>query len=201
MRKIKELIIQLLTLIGFLNRNVKVIKVEVTSSPLPLDEELLTEWAKSLVSSSIAVSADFHKTMLGLTATFTTLMAGTIGLLILGKTGADLSISRWRLIIPTLLMLLSSITFCAGYYPRRVHDVPPQDIERIRQIRTSIVNRRFVWAIMGCFFFISSITAFCVVTILGDPSARQQRRPAPHQPTETASEQTLLVTSQLSTFP
>lgn len=105
---------------GAISQETEQIVVEYGRIPSPLEDSLL-EFGKDLFRDSLAQSVEFHKTMLGLTATFATLMASVFSVLVFGSTNQQINKSeRVFLIIPVLFMLLSGICFALGYYPRTI---------------------------------------------------------------------------------
>lgn len=125
-------------------------------------EETLLELGKDLVKDSVTQALEFHKTMLGLTATFATLMASSFAILTLGSKDQPLdSFQRASLVVPVLLMLVSTICFALGYYPRRVK-LRLQDLTTIKKARTRLLRPRGFWAVCGVLFFILSIVSLLV---------------------------------------
>lgn len=131
-----------------------------------LYEEGLIEFGKSLFKGSIDQALAFHKTMLSLTATFTTLMASVFGLLTFGINNVDISINqRIFLVIPVLLMLLSSICFTIGYYPRYI-EINMQILDTIREARTNLIKTRRLWATCGTILFTLAICSLIAGIIM-----------------------------------
>jgi hypothetical protein len=134
---------------------------ELTSS-----EEALMEFSKKLVIESVSQALDFNKTMLQLTATFATLMATVFGVLVLGGSAQLLSqFQRILLGIPIFVMLISSICFALGYYPR-YGDMRPDDLTDIREKRNHLLRWRVTYAVVGVVMFILSVISLMVVIAL-----------------------------------
>ena len=128
-------------------------------------EEALIEFGRNLVKDSLTQALDFHKTMLGLTATFATLMASSFALLTLGSKDASLyQFVRVLLVVPILLMLSSAVCFALGYYPRRV-DIVLNDLTEIKRARDRLLASRYRWAVSGIVLFCLSIVALLVGVI------------------------------------
>jgi hypothetical protein len=122
----------------------------------------LIELGKDLIKDSINQSRDFHKTMLGLTATFSTLMASTFSIFVVGFANQQLnSLQRTFLVVPVILMLLSSVFFALGYYPRSTQIVL-EDLTHVSQILENALKSRKAFALLGVVSFI-----FSIVSLLG----------------------------------
>jgi len=133
--------------------------------PSPLEETLI-EFGKNLVKDSVSQSVEFNKTMLGLTATFVTLMASSFGLLAFGSKDKQLdNFQRVFLVIPVLFMLFSSLCFALGYYPRQVK-LKLQVLNTIESARDNLLRTRRNWAFTGILFFALSIFTLIVGIIL-----------------------------------
>lgn len=144
-----------------INEDAGEIVVDIGRIPSPLEESLF-DFGKDIIKSSIAQSLEFHKTMLGLTTTFTTLMASTYGILAFGLKDQRLDdFQRIFLVIPVFLMLLSSICFAIGYYPRRVK-VQLQILSIVEAEREKLLRTRRHWAFYGIFLFIFAILSLLV---------------------------------------
>lgn len=125
-----------------------------------LDDTLL-DIAKGLRKDSVNQSREFHKTMLGLTATFSTLMASSFGILTIGIANQPLKLDNLQkilLVIPVLLMLLSSIFFALGYYPRYKRWAL-LDLTDINQSLEALLKVRRQLAFLGVSSFVISITS------------------------------------------
>jgi uncharacterized membrane protein YidH (DUF202 family) len=135
----------------------------VTESRAPmLSDEILLDFGKTLINSSITQSIEFHKTMLGLTATFVTLMASSFGIVAFRLENYQLDgFQKTLLVIPIFLMLVSSVCFALGYYPRFI-EVRLQILDSIKEARNKLIRIRRVWAFVGVTFFILSIFALVV---------------------------------------
>jgi hypothetical protein len=120
-------------------------------------EAALLEYAKQIVLKSVETSLDFHKTMLGVSATFGSAIATLVPILVWGDKDAKIPGGPgWLLIVPALLMLLSSVSFALGYYPRHA-TVNPNEIGSIRIERESLLKRRAFLASIGLALFCSSL--------------------------------------------
>ena len=125
-------------------------------------EETLIDFGKDLVKDSVTQSVEFNKTMLGLTATFATLMAASFGILAFGSKDQPLdSFQRAFLVVPVLFMLMSSVCFAIGYYPRHVK-LRLRVINTIEEARDRLLRTRRNWAFGGILFFILSIAMLIV---------------------------------------
>lgn len=132
--------------------------------PSPSDEVLL-DFGKDLIKLSVTQSVEFHKTMLGLTATFTTLMASIFGILAFGVKDQQLgSFQRIFLVIPVILMLLSSTCFAFGYYPRIVK-VNLRVLNSIEKARDKLIKTRKMFALCGIVLFNLAILSLLVGVI------------------------------------
>jgi hypothetical protein len=122
-----------------------------------LDEAIL-EFGRSLYKDSLSLSLEFHKTMLGLTATFSTVMASVFALLVFGSENQQIGLEERRfLIAPIFVMLMSSMFFAFGYYPRR-STFSLNNLSSIREARQKLMMSRWLFAILGCFSFGLSIS-------------------------------------------
>jgi hypothetical protein len=141
------------------------IVIERGRMPSPL-EEVLIDFGKNLIKDSVTQSIEFNKTMLSLTATFATLMASTFGILVLGlKNKLPGAFQRTFLIIPVLMMLLSSICFALGYYPRHLK-IRLQILKSIEEARDRLLRERRVWAFCGVLFFTLAILTLLIGILL-----------------------------------
>jgi hypothetical protein len=126
--------------------------------PSPL-EEVLLDLGKQMFKDSIAQSVEFNKTMLGLTATFATLMASSFGILAFGMKDKQLdTFQRVFLVVPVVVMLSASVCFALGYYPRDV-EVRLRVLNTIEAARTTLLRQRATWARRGIALFILAIVA------------------------------------------
>jgi len=132
------------------------IVVERGRIPTP-EEDALAEFAKELHKQSIETAVEFHKTMLGLTATFATLMSSAFAVVVLGIKDKQLDLfQKQTLAIPIVLMLLSSVCFALGYHPRKVH-FQMKYLDTVRQARKKLIGTRRFYAILGTLLFVASI--------------------------------------------
>jgi hypothetical protein len=143
-------------------------------------EQALVEYAKQAILKSVDVSLDFHKTMLGVSATFGTLVTSLAPLLIWGKSDSTIPHHQgWWLLLPPFLMLLSSCLFALGYFPSH-QGVNPNVIEEIERLRSDVLRKRGCLAIAGlCAFACSLISAIVIVLALrstaGSPPATVEK--------------------------
>lgn len=122
-----------------------------------VNEAALIEYSKQLVSKSIDTSLDFHKTMLGVSATFGSAITTLVPILVWGDKDVKIPAGPgWLILIPALLMLLSSICFAFGYYPRHVK-LNINDIEEVRKDRDSLLARRACLASIGLLLFCGAL--------------------------------------------
>ncbi|WP_295936218.1 hypothetical protein [uncultured Xanthomonas sp.] len=120
-------------------------------------ETMLVEYGKQLLLKSTETALDFHKTMLGISATFGTLVAALIPILVWGDKEAKIPIAEgWLLTLPLLLMLLSSVVFAWGYYPRHA-TININMIEDIKAAREKVITSRKVLAGVGLGLFSASL--------------------------------------------
>jgi len=120
-------------------------------------EQALLEYGKQVVLKSVETGLDFHKTMLGVSATFGTLITTLTPVLIWGSKDVKIPMPEgWLLLVPPLLMLLSAVTFAIGYYPRYKQFNPnlPNDI---RVVREGMLASRERLAAIGLSLFCASL--------------------------------------------
>lgn len=135
--------------------------VDTGRIPSPLEQALIDS-SKDVVKGSIDQSREFHKTMLGLTATFSTLMASSFSILAFGKKEQPLdNFQRLFLIVSVLLMIASSIIFALGYYPRTT--MIGLCLNKIKEEREAVLKKRGTYARMGLLLFVLAL----VVLIAG----------------------------------
>ncbi|MET0396979.1 MAG: hypothetical protein ABW277_09175 [Longimicrobiaceae bacterium] len=128
--------------------------------PASARDTILLKYGEALVLSSTAQAVDFHKTMLTLTATFATLIASAAGLVIWGDSDYKPGLfERLFLAVPVILMLLSSICFASGFFPRykEIYLSSPTSIENALG---SLMSSRRWWAVGGFLLFASSLLTF-----------------------------------------
>lgn len=118
-----------------------------------LTELALLEYGKQVLLKSSETAIDFHKTMLGISATFGTLITTVTPILIWGDKDAKIPMPQgWLLLLPPLLMLLSAVVFAIGYYPRYVQ-FNPNLIGDICRVREQTIKFRSVLAGVGLGLF------------------------------------------------
>ncbi len=122
-------------------------------------EAALIKYAEQVVIKSPETALDFHKTMLGISATFGTYITTLVPIFILGDKDMKIpSATGWPLLIPSIMMLTSSVCFAIGYYPRNAQ-INPNDIGAVRKARDSVINQRKYLAVGG-------LASFCFALIL-----------------------------------
>ena len=95
--------------------------------------------------------------MLGISATFGSAITTLVPILVWGDKDAKIpSGPGWLLLVPALLMLLSSVLFALGYYPRHA-TLHPNEIESIRAEREALLRRRAGLAFIGLALFCASL--------------------------------------------
>ncbi|MFA6162090.1 MAG: hypothetical protein WC685_01530 [Methylobacter sp.] len=132
--------------------------------PTPSEAALL-EYGKQLMLKSVETALDFHKTMLGVSATFGTLVTSLTPILIWGEKDAKLPMPEgWLLIIPPILMLLSSIVFAFGYYPRHAA-LNINVVDEIQRARDEVITSRKRLAGIGLGLFSVALLLTVVLTL------------------------------------
>jgi hypothetical protein len=132
--------------------------------PTPTEIALL-EYGKQVLLKSVDTAIDFHKTMLGVSATFGTLITTATPVLIWGSKDAKIPMPQgWLLIVPPLLMLLSSVVFAVGYYPRYLQ-FNPNVIDDVRAAREQILASRGRLARLGLGLFCVSLLSLTVLVL------------------------------------
>lgn len=132
--------------------------------PTPTELALL-EYGKQVLLKSVDTAIDFHKTMLGVSATFGTLITTVTPVLIWGSKDAKIPMPQgWLLIVPPLLMLLSSVVFAVGYYPRFIH-FNPNVLDDVRRVREQILASRGRLARMGLGLFCVSLLSLTALIL------------------------------------
>lgn len=144
---------------------------QVLEVHLPTFEETaLLEYGRQLMLKSVERAIEFHKTMLGVSATFGTLVTSLAPLLAWGDRNAKLpTADGWLLIIPPILMILSSAVFAFGYYPRP-KEMRINVIEDIRDARDAEIlwRKRLAGIGLGLFSIALLLTViFSLVVRLG----------------------------------
>ena len=120
-------------------------------------ETALMEYAKQTVVKSAETALEFHKTMLGVSATFGTSITTLAPILIWGD--KDIKINQgysWLLLIPSILMMLSSVSFAIGYYPR-YSALHPNNLDDVLEARNKVIGQRKFLAAIGLGLFCASL--------------------------------------------
>lgn len=145
------------------------ISLTISSGRMPsFSENALIEYGQASISESTRLAAEFHKTMLGISATFTSLMCGGLTLLLLGTKTAELSGNQKAgLAVSVTLMLGSSVCFALGFYPKLIY-IQANSLMSLRRSRDKILKSRRTSALTGMVMFCMSIFSFlCVIAFLG----------------------------------
>ncbi|MCI1146518.1 hypothetical protein MOP98_12595 [Stenotrophomonas maltophilia] len=120
-------------------------------------EAALLEYGRQLILKSADTALDFHKTMLGVSATFGTLVASLLPILMWGDKDAKIPDAGGMIMIaPLLMMLASSVVFAWGYYPR-YSSLSINVIDEIKLARESVIASRKVMAAVGLGLFSASL--------------------------------------------
>lgn len=139
---------------------------EIRSRAATVGETALLEYSKQVVIKSLDNSIDFHKTMLGVSATFGTLTTTLIPILSWGDKDAKIPLPEgWFLLAPSVLMLLSAVCFAIGYFPRS-SQLNPNDIAEVKSFRERALTARRRLATIGVIFFSLSILSTVVITVI-----------------------------------
>jgi hypothetical protein len=137
--------------------------------PTPTELALL-EYAKQLVLTSASTIVDFNKTMLGVTASFGTLITTVIPLLIWGTgQGSIKGNDKFFILLPLALMLASAVFFALGCLPK-TEMLKADVLQAIETSRAKIIGRRMTWAGLGMTLFIASLVATVGLAIWIKPS-------------------------------
>ncbi len=133
-------------------------------------EEALLDFGKRLLERSVEEGVQFHRTMLGLSATFTTLMTLVLGstLAIAPAGGRPSAAQAAALALPVCLMLLASVCFALGYYPRRCR-MQLSVARSIEEVRSRLIRLRYRWAVVGVTLFVLSILSALAEVVLLRP--------------------------------
>lgn len=137
-------------------------------------EQALLEYGKQAAIKSIDVSAEFHKTMLGVSATFGALITSLPPLLIWGKNDSVIRHDQgWWLLIPIFLMLLSSGFFALGYFPsyKRMNINIVAEIERAR---SDLLRWRSRLGVAGISSFALSLSSVVLLVVALRPKGATQ---------------------------
>jgi hypothetical protein len=133
-------------------------KINIAIGRTPsLTDDVMLEFGKKLIFDSIILATEFNKTMLGLTATFATLMASFFSLLAFGSMDYQLdNFQRVFLAVPVILMLFSSICFSFGFLPQPIN-MNLNIINSIEEARNRLIRTKKNFAISGIILFCLSI--------------------------------------------
>ncbi|MEN6609984.1 MAG: hypothetical protein ABFC24_04015, partial [Methanoregulaceae archaeon] len=129
-------------------------KIPVDAFPLYKQDDCILDNGCTLIKESVSAGVDFHKTMIPITATFTTAMATIFLYLSFGTTsGHTMTLAeRFLMGLPVFAMLASSICFIWGYYPEK-ETLNPGVIESVEEARNRMIDRRYCWAKWGVLCF------------------------------------------------
>lgn len=120
-------------------------------------EAAFREYGKQLILKSAETALEFHKTMLGISATFGTLVSALLPILMWGDKDAKLpALGGLLFVAPLLLMLLSSVVFAWGYYPR-YQAININVVANIESARESVIRSRRRMAAVGLALFSASL--------------------------------------------
>lgn len=140
--------------------------VELVSRAPSLSESALAEYSKTLVIKSLDNSIDFHKTMLGVSATFGTLTTTLIPILSWGDKDATIPLPEgWFLLAPPIMMLLSAVCFALGFFPRS-GQVNPNELTSVDDFRTKALRSRRRLATAGMVLFSLSVLGTVALTVI-----------------------------------
>jgi len=125
---------------------------------------MVLDVGKGMVERSIQAGLDFHKTMLGLTATFTTLMATALGV-----SSVLLHFpARLAVVGPIAVMLASSVVFAFGYSPV-LSSFSLDFVDEIETAYRRIIKRRQWLATIGTILFAIAIIWMILGVLLLPP--------------------------------
>jgi hypothetical protein len=120
-------------------------------------ESALIEYAKQLITKSVETSLEFHKTMLSVSATFGSAITTLVPILIWGDKDAKLPTGPgWLILVPALLMLISSVCFALGYYPRH-SKLNVNDLSAVRAEKDNLLRKRAFLGAIGLGVFCASL--------------------------------------------
>jgi hypothetical protein len=137
------------------------LRVEAVSR-LTRSEEAILEIGKQMVERSGRGAVDFHKTMLGLAATFTAAMVTFFGF---GSTALKLGfVERIAFAGPIVTMLASTLVFAFGYFPSFWH-ISFDFLDEIEATHNRSIERRKHLAIVGMFLFAVAVI-WAIVDVL-----------------------------------
>lgn len=129
-------------------------------------EVALMEFGKQAIVTSLEKSMEFHKTMLQASATFGALITTLAPMLIWGDKDKQIPASEgWWLLIPPILMLLSSVVFACGYFPRH-REVQVNVLEELKSARSRVLKQRRALAVAGMALFSVSLCSLMILIFI-----------------------------------
>lgn len=140
--------------------------VRVLPGRLPTAGEVaLLEYGRQLTLKSVETVLDFHRTMLGVSATFGALVTSIAPILAWGDKDAKLPMPEgWLLILPTLLMVCSSGVFAIGYLPK-YKELSVSVVEDVRRSREEILRSRRALAALGMALFCAALLLTVILSV------------------------------------
>jgi hypothetical protein len=148
------------------NEELQPAAIEVTARMPTLVEAALADYSKQVIIKSLDNAIDFHKTMLGVSATFGTLTTTLIPILSWGSKDASIPLPEgWFLLAPPGLMLASAVCFALGYFPRS-EQLNANLLEDITRFRAKALAARRRLAKFGLAFFCCSILLTVILTTI-----------------------------------
>jgi hypothetical protein len=140
--------------------------VEVAARIPTLVESALTDYTRQVIVNSLDNAIEFHKTMLGVSATFGTLTTTLIPILSWGNKDARIPLPEgWFLLAPPAFMLASAICFALGYFPRSAQ-LKANLLEDVGEFRAEALAARRRLAVIGLSLFCCSILLTVVLTTM-----------------------------------
>lgn len=138
----------------------------VITARLPTSgEQALIEYRKQIILKSHEYAVEFHKTMIGVSATLGTTITTLVPILIWGDKDIKIpALVSWPLIFPPILMVISTVLFALGYYPHR-EDMKINDIDSVRAARDNLMKYRRNLAIFGLLAFNSSLILMVLLVL------------------------------------